>query len=450
MADAEPRDPPPPEAVLATSDPPTYVRLGTLILIRWIAVIGQVSALILVHYGLGYALPIALTLAAVGASAALNLFVALRHGVNARLHDRHAALYLGFDIVQLAVLLYLTGGLINPFQILLLAPVTVSAALLSRGSTVGLSLLAIGCVSLLALESRPLPWPGGTPPAMPLVLVFATWSAMVCTILFIAAYVSQVAGESRRMTDALAATQLALAREQRLAALGTLAAAAAHELGTPLATIAVIAKELVHDLPPDSTLAEDARLLLGQTVRCRDILADLARRPPSEGGEDFLRMPLSALVQEAADPHRREGIAFDLIRAPANGSREPSLARRPEIVHGLGNVLANALQYARREVTVELAWDARTASVLIADDGPGFPTQLLGRLGEPYLSTRRADGAHMGLGIFIAKTLLERTGATISFRNRGARGAEVVVRWPRGILEGGDERMLAYHDPETT
>lgn len=418
------------------ADESGQVQLRTLVFIRWVAVAGQAATLLLVHYGLGFDLPILPALLVVASSAALNGVVLLRHGRAARLGDGDAALYLAFDVLQLSLLLFLTGGLRNPFDLLLLAPVTVSASILSMRSTVGLSVLAIACVSLLAVLHLPLPWKGGAPDLPPLYLV-AKWAAVVCAILFIAAYVGQVALEARRMSGALAETQLALAREQRMSALGGLAAAAAHELGSPLATIAVVAREIARDLPPDSPLAEDMELLLSQTARCRDILAELARRPEADGGDRFLRLPLADLVDEAAAPHGRPEVGLEIVAGRTQGP-EPQLARTPEIVHGLGNLLANAIQFAASRVDVLLAWNDRDVQVTIADDGPGFPPYLLGRLGEPYLSGRSGTGEHMGLGIFIARTLLERTGATVSFANR-RRGAEVVVRWPRAILEGGGD-----------
>ncbi len=417
------------------------VQLRTLVLIRWVAVAGQAITLLLVHFGFGFTLPIVPALLVVGASAALNLLIARRHGLGARLSEEVAAFHLAFDIMQLALLLYLTGGLRNPFDLLLIAPVTVSASILSTRSTVGLALLAIGCASLLAVLHLPLPWDGG-PPDLPALYLLAKWAAVVCAIGFIAAYVSQVATEARRMSDALAAAQLALAREQRISALGTLAAAAAHELGSPLATIAVVAREIARDLPPDSPLAEDMELLLSQTARCRDIIAELARRPEAQGGDPFLRLPLADLIDEAAAPHQRPEVSVEIV-AEATEGPEPQIARTPELVHGLGNLLANAIQFANSRVEVLMAWNATEVRLTVADDGPGFPSYLLSRLGEPYLSSRSGQGGHMGLGIFIAQTLLQRTGAKVRFSNRRQGGAEVAVRWARAILEsGGDERNV--------
>ncbi|HYM01588.1 MAG TPA: ATP-binding protein, partial [Stellaceae bacterium] len=265
--------------------------------------------------------------------------------------------------------------------------------------------------------------------------------------VFIAGYTGSVAEEARRLRDAVAATQLALAREQRVSAVGALAAAAAHELGSPLATIAVVAKELVRDLPPDSPYAQDALLLLSQSERCRTILADLARQRDGESGSPFTRMPFSALVEAAGEPH--SAAAIDVLYLTAAGRdadthpvEEPLVPRSPEIMHGLGNLIQNAAQFARREVTVTTSWSEDTVAVDIVDDGPGFPPQVLTRIGEPYISGRGGETQHMGLGIFIAQSLLERTGARVSFANLPDGGAQVVVEWRRSTLEGMEGKAL--------
>ncbi|HYD30199.1 MAG TPA: ActS/PrrB/RegB family redox-sensitive histidine kinase [Azospirillaceae bacterium] len=411
------------------------VALRTLILIRWIAIAGQLASVLLVHFVLEYALPIGPALAAVGASVALNAVAMAQRAGRPRLADRDAALYLGYDTLQLTLLLYLTGGLSNPFSVLLLAPVTVSASVLARRSVLTLTLLNQCCITVLALWHFPLPWPSHQDPIQDPLYSFGVWFALSLSSLFIAAYVFRVADEARRINEALNATQLALAREQRVSALGALAAAAAHELGTPLGTIVVVAKELSHDIPADSPWAEDIALLQSQAMRCRQILADLARKPEAEGGTPFDCLPLTALVEQAAASHRMAGILLDIRPAGPAGEPEPVVCRSPELMHGLGNLLQNALQFATRRVTVTAGWDHQTVSLTIIDDGPGFPSQLLGRIGEPYISQRAEKGAHMGLGIFIAQTLLQRTGASVEFGNNRSGGARVVLVWNRVILE---------------
>ena len=427
--------------------PAGHVRLRTLVFIRWIAIIGQLAALLVVTGWLKFDVPLVEAAAVIGVAALVNLCVARLQRGTLWLRDPAAAASLAFDLVQLLALLALTGGLANPFAILILAPVVVSAATLSRRSTALLSALAIGGISVLGLWHLPLPW-GEARLELPALYLFGVWAALVLAVVFIAAYVSSLASESRRMADALAATQLALEREQRLSALGGLAAAAAHELGSPLATIAVVARELERELPPDlpddSPMRQDIALLRDETERCRRILSELGERPDDAPGADedtpFHRLPLSALIEIAAAPFEREGKSLEIVYAQGlDTGDQPTLVRRADLVHGLGSLLQNALQFARRRVEVELDWDAEAIRVTIRDDGPGFSAQILGDLGDPYVSTGRADVrrsggknvGHMGLGVFIAQTLLARSGAALSFGNRPEGGAEVAISWQR-------------------
>ncbi|MBM3488675.1 MAG: ActS/PrrB/RegB family redox-sensitive histidine kinase [Alphaproteobacteria bacterium] len=412
------------------------VRLRTLALIQWVAIAGQAVALLFVEFVLGFELPLVPALAIIAASAVLNLAITIDRPAGLRLGDTAAAWYLGFDICQLTALLYLTGGLENPFAFLLLAPVTVSATILSRRVTVLLCILALACVSFLALFHWPLPWIDG-PLVLPFILVVGTWVALALGIVFFAAYTWRVAEEARRMSDALGATQMALAREQQMSALGGLAAAAAHELGSPLGTIVLVARELERELPKDSPLAEDVTLLISQADRCRRILADFAARPGADGGKPFTDIPVDALVEAAGAPHKDPRVVVVFDAGPAEAAEDepaPIVVRSPEFIHGLGNLIQNAVQFARTEVVVRTRWSAAEIAVIIADDGAGFPEHVLERLGEPYISGRGRDGRHMGLGVFIAKTLLAGTGASVAFANGGDGGAEVTVRWPRAAL----------------
>ena len=415
------------------------ISLRRLVLIRWVAIAGQAVTLLVVHYTFGFRVPLVPCFAVVGCSVVLNLFVTLYRRVATRLGEREAAFFLGYDLLQLGLLLYLTGGLQNPFAILILAPVTVAATLLSLRPVIALAGFAIAAITLLAVWHLPLPW-RAVAPVFPPELVLGLWTALVLATVFIGGYTWSVAEEARRLRDAIAATQLALAREQRVSAVGALAAAAAHELGSPLATIAVVANELVHELATDSPHVDDARLLLSQSERCRDILAQLARHPAEEGASPYTRLPISALVEAAGveaagglyrDPRVR--LIFATTGEPAGA--EPQVRRSPEIMHGLNNLIQNAVQFARREVSVATHWDKTNVTVEIADDGPGFPAHLLGRLGEPYLSTRAGEANHMGLGIFISQSLLERSGAELTFDNLVEGGAHVVISWKRANLE---------------
>lgn len=422
------------------------LRLRTLVLIRWIALIGQATTLAVVYFGLGYEIPFIPAMSVIAASGALNVVISIARPTAVWVSDREAFWNLCFDLVLLAALLCLTGGLQNPFSILILAPVVISGWALTRRSTLVLSAMAVALVSFLAVFYLPLPWPQSGILLSP-IYIAGVWAALVIAVVFIASYVSSVAREIHRMSQALAATQMALAREQQLSALGGLAAAAAHELGTPLGTIAVVARELQHELAEDSPLREDVELLHAESLRCRSILAGLAERPARDDGSPYHQIPMVALVEAAAAPHRRDGVELEITAAPAvdSSAAQPTVTRNAEVLHGVGTLIQNAVQFARHLVLVDLTWDEESVMLRIADDGPGFDLTVLSRLGEPYYSTgararRRGEDQHMGLGIFIARTLLAHQGASLDFSNdlagpEGVGGAVVEVRWPRASLE---------------
>lgn len=416
------------------------VRLRTLTTLRWLAVGGQTAAVFLVHFGFGFPAPLGLCLGVIAASAWLNLFATLRFSPQRFLSDREAAAYIAFDIAQLCALLFLTGGLKNPFAALILAPVTIAASVLPLRLTILIGALAIAGISLIGVVSFPLPWRDGDSLDLPAVYIAGVWAALSFAVVFFAAYAHRIAAEAEQVKTALAATQLVLAREERLAALGGLAAAAAHELGTPLATIQVTAKEMADDLAGQGLLEEDAKLLVTQARRCREILSRLSSRS-EEGDAVHGRLAVDALIREAAEPFvDRPGepaVIFEMI----GDGPPPVLRRRQEIVYGLRNFIENASAFAASKVLVTAQWTARELSISIHDDGPGFAPEILTRLGEPYLSARarsRSPASRkggLGLGFFIAKTLLERSGAKIVFDNAewsdgGAGGAWVKASWP--------------------
>ncbi|MBL8833877.1 MAG: ActS/PrrB/RegB family redox-sensitive histidine kinase [Rhodospirillales bacterium] len=420
----------------AAANPPVgRVRLRTLVVVRWVAVTGQAAAILFVYFGLGFRFELPATLGAVLVSALLNVVLAFDRPPAGRLDDLAAGAVLGYDILQLATLLYFTGGLVNPFAVLLVAPVAVAATSLTRLSTVILGTIATLAAGMLALWHDPLP---GAPAGhvLPPAFSFGLWLALSLTIVFVAAYVGRLADEARQMSDALAAAQAALARENRMSAVGGLAAAAAHELGTPLATIALVAKELARDAPP-GPVREDAELLLQESMRCRDILARLAAKPEGGGpeGNPFPRPRLSVLMREIAARYARGSVVPEIRIDYADGY-DPPTARTPEIVQAVGTLVENACQFAREKVDIRVWSDADSVGVEVRDDGPGFAPEILGRLGEPYISTRAGEGDHMGLGIFIATTLLSRSGGAVSCTNAEGGGALVSVVWPRAAFAG--------------
>jgi two-component system sensor histidine kinase RegB len=418
---------------------PFGLRLDTLIRLRWLALAGQSTALVVVHVGLGLAFPLLPALAAVVISAASNIWLRLRYTSAQRLSDETAGLVLGFDLIQLAFLLYLTGGIDNPFCVLFLAPVLVSSTSLTLRTTLLLGGLAAALAVSLTFFHYPLPWYPGEPIAPSPLYTAAELISLLLAISFIGGYALKLAHEKHQLTDALTATELVLAREQHLSALDGLAAAAAHELGTPLATVALVVRELERALPPDSPYADDIRLLREQSDRCRDILRRLASL--GSDGAPFDRMPLSHLLEEVVAPHRPFGVDIK-VDLPAERTNEPVVARNPGILYGLGNLVENAVDFANHAVTVSAHWSEQEVSIVVADDGAGFAPEVIDRIGEPYVTVRaRRDGSDepggLGLGFFIAKTLLERTGARLSLQNRVVpeTGALVQVVWLRRQFE---------------
>ena len=426
--------------------PRRNVRLDTLVRLRWLAVIGQSTAVLVVYFGLNFPLPLLACLSVIALSAWLNIALRLRFHLTQRLQPDRAAWLLAFDIAELAVLIFLTGGLQNPFAFLFLGPVLLSATALPPRFTIMLGAFAVLCATVLVFAHYPLPWDDDDPLQLPPIYMMGVWLSILLAIGFIGVYAWQITEEARQLSDALAATELVLTREQHLSQLDGLAAAAAHELGTPLSTISVIAKELENAIAADAPHGEDVRLLRSQATRCRDILAKLTEL--SSSGEPFDRTPLTSLIEEVVAPHRDFGITID-VSVPHDGTREPIGARNPAILYGLGNLVENAVDFARAHVDVTMKWDDEAVEIAISDDGPGFAPDILDRIGEPYVTSRRRkpndnndEPTGLGLGFFIAKTLLERSGANLSFTNRSLphRGAIIKLRWSRDEFE----RLLSF------
>ena len=428
------------------------VRLRTLSNLRWLAIAGQSAALFLVYFALGYSLPILYCAIAIAISGALNTALALRYPPAHRLTNREATFYLAFDVLQLAALLFLTGGIANPFALMFLAPVVIAAATLNLGNVLILAFIAFASVSLIAVVHRPLPWPQGETLFLPQLYQAGIWTALVIGIGFTSVYAWRIASESSRMSAGLAATQLALAREHRLSALGALATAAAHELGTPLGTIAVVARELERSLPANSTDADDVKLLREQAERCRAIIARLANPEEALLGATA-RLPLGPFLDDLAGAHRGEDLEIRVTVTPAAGdSPVPQVWRAPELLHGLGNIIENAADFAHSLVAVQARWDDGFLHISVTDDGPGFAPEIFSTLGEPYITSRPGHNAlgendlgpqspldeheGMGLGFFIAKILLEQTGGVVKAENPPGGGAQVSVRWARGVIDG--------------
>jgi two-component system sensor histidine kinase RegB len=445
-----------------------WVRLQTLTTLRWVAVVGQIAALVVARWRFDLAVPLTPCALIIAASVGLNIAIALVFPANKRLADHEAMLMLLFDLCQLGLLVGVTGGLNNPFALLVIVPVTISATALELKSTVFLGGLAVQLVTAIAFINKPLRFTSGAMLSLPMQFEIGFWLAIVIGTVFLAAYSRRIAVEVRAMSDALLAAQMALAREQKLTDLGGVVAAAAHELGTPLATIKLVAAELIDELTDQPALQEDARLIRAQADRCRDILRSMGRA----GKDDLLfrQTPLRTLIEEAAEPHMNRGKQVQIADHLAPAS-QPMVLRRPEVIHGIRNLVQNAVDFASTTVWIDLDWTAGQIRIRIVDDGAGFPPHLINRIGDPFVRLRREpqqegpqqEGLRpeyegMGLGLFIAKTLLERTGARLIFANatdpflspneRPERGGAVVeVVWPDSALLAPPDLLSGVNQP---
>ena len=432
--------------ILSRSGEESRLRMQTIIRLRWFGVGGQLFTLAVVYWGLGFDFPVGWCLALVSLSAWLNVYLRIRYPARHRLTRSFATALLAWDIFELAALLYLTGGLQNPFAFLLVAPVTVSAATLPAISTILLGAVALAISAMLVVWHLPLPWTLGAPVTFPVLYKIGMLASIGSGMTFLALYAARLSKEARHMSEALAATENVLAREQRLHALDGLAAAAAHELGTPLATIALVTKELEKGSAQWPELAEDITLLRSQAERCRDILRKLTRSP-TERDPHHVSLPVTQLLQEAAAPYASSKVHIRIAATPRElgadaNRREPIGERRPGLIYGLGNIIENAVDFAKSEVDISATWDDREIQVTVTDDGPGFAPDIIDTLGEPYVTTRGSgqrmgrsgkEASGLGLGFFIAKTLLERSGARVGLENREPpdHGAVVRVSWQR-------------------
>jgi two-component system sensor histidine kinase RegB len=413
------------------------LRIETLSRLRWLALFGQLATVLATVFFLRFSLPLALCLGVIGVSAVLNIVFRIRAKKSLRLSDGPATALLAFDVLQLASLLFLTGGMENPFAMLFLAPATIAAVSLPLRKIVLIVVLVVLSASFLSFQHLPLPWYDGQTVSLPWLYQIGFWLALLVTCAFISAYASRVAGEARILSQALTEAELVLERENHLSQLDGLAAAAAHELGTPLATIALVVQEL-RNTALDSEFAEDFALLTQEVHRCRDILrrlSSLASEPQAPFGQTSLTM----LLEQVIAPYRQASVQI-MVEAKGEGE-EPLAAHTPAIIYGLGNFIENASDFAKTKAIVEAGWTKDTVEICIVDDGPGFSSEVVDKIGEPYVTsranrrTKAAEGWGLGLGVFIAKTLLERTGAEIRFSNSETGGASVRLKWERDRFE---------------
>jgi two-component system sensor histidine kinase RegB len=418
------------------------IRTRTLIVLRLLGVVGQAAAIVFVGGILRFPLPYLPCAILVGVSALFNLLLMISPASRRLAKPWEAGVQLVFDLLQIAGLLLFTGGLSNPFCVLMLVPVTVAFATLPPRWAMAIGVIAASLCLTLMFAGAPLPWPGPDPFRLPMLYRLGVVCALLLAMAVTGGFSFWTANRASEMELALHVTERVLAREQRISALGALAAAAAHELGTPLTTITVVAKELARETP-EGPLREDAWLLMDEAQRCRGILKRLTDAP--EEAEADQRLSLEEFLDDIVAPFDGDPVVRveALVSGPAD-MPAPDIWRRTEIIHALNSIVENAFDFAKTEILIAAKFDDRHITIQVQDDGPGFAPEVLDRLGDPYVTTRPgAEGSRsghqgMGLGFFIAKTLLERTGAVVNFRNGRRRGAIVAARWPRSAIEVED------------
>ncbi len=426
------------------------LRMRTLVTQRWTAIVGQAVGVAVCAFWLRLELPYIACLALIALSLWLNLILHFASPGQRLALDWETTLQLSFDTLQLTGMLYLTGGIGNPFSLLLIAPAVLAATTLPRRFALFIGGLTIAASVLITFFSLPLRGEIIHPQSNLMLGHIVALAANVLGIAATAGYAWAAAAEAARMELALDVTQTVLAREQKLSALGTLAAAAAHELGTPLATIAIVAREMARSATTDDA-REDAELMIAQAVRCREILARLTATPEAADDPVHERLSMEQLLHEVIEPHGAGPVRVEAVVTGGPGPA-PDVRRLPEIIHAMTNFVENATDFARSEVLLTARFDSRHISIEVRDDGPGFSSEILAKLGEPYVTSRpgvegsRSGHMGMGLGFFISKTLLERTGASVDFRNEKRGGAVVLARWPRSALEATSSTTENGHD----
>ncbi len=404
---------------------------GNLVIIRWIAIVGQLVAILFVYFYLNIIIPIATCLFIIVISILINLISFLSKNKNKFLSEKEAYYFLIYDTSQLAVLLYFTGGIYNPFSLLLIAPVVISASYLKIIYSIVLSLYSILLVIFLSFFHLEIQWNDFF--SVPILFTYGLVLSFIISIIFIAIYVYILANSSRNIANALNQTQLALINQKKLSEVGALAAAAVHELSTPLNTIFLILNDLKKEeiLKKDKRLISEIKLLESQANRSKDILYNLSKNPDNIKDSFFDQTTLSNLIKINFDKFKKEKVFLDMIIQ--NNENEPKIKFTDEIMYGIGNIVQNAIEYANKIVTINLSWDNKIFIVKISDDGLGFPKDILDKIGTPYISKNKIK-QNMGLGIFISKNFIENVGGKISFNNKeDSNGSIVTIHLNRNL-----------------
>ena len=399
----------------------------TLVFLRWIAIIGQLSAINIVYFYLKIDIPIIVTHLVITLGIFTNLY--LQFGIKQILiKDIYAGLFLVYDLTQLTFLLYLTGGIFNPFSLLMIVPAIVSSTFLSMGTTFILGLLSIIFIFGLTKFHYPLPGIHDQTITFPNIFLVGYVVAIIVGLVFLCYFGIRFSGESKRRSEAISKLQQVIAKEYELESLGGQAAAAAHSLGTPLATISVVASELKKEIGKNSNYTKDIDLLISQTKRCGEILKKISKKQIKDD-QFFKKIKLEDLLEEIINSFK-ETSSKKIYLDSSNDENKLLISRSPEIIYGLRNFIGNAVKFSKTIVKIDLISNKKIIEINIQDDGPGFPDDIFGLIGEPYIKSKSSQveqNAGTGLGTFLGKTLLERCGAKLSFQNIKDKGACVKI-----------------------
>ena len=405
----------------------------TVIILRWIALIGQLITIYLVHFLFNFQLPLIYCSLTIFFGGLTNIFIQFNFKNN-QLNNIESTILLFYDVLQLSVLLYLTGGVTNPFIVFLIVPAIVSSTLLNLSSTIFLSIITGISLILLTFNYYPLPHPGDLHFHVPNYYIYSIPSALMIALIFLNYFGFRFGYEARRRGNALNKLESVLSKEQELDSIGHQAAAAAHSLGTPLSTITVIARELRKEIKENSKFSEDIDTLITEVKKCGDILKKLSRRE-IVSDEYVKNVTMYNLLYEIIESFK-EISKKDIILNKNNLAESIPTKRSAEITYGLRNFIGNAVKYSNSKVNIDLEAYNDEIKIKISDDGPGFPADIVNIIGEPYISTKSKKlklKAGLGLGTFIGKTLLERKKATIEFINLKS-GAQVEISWGKNDL----------------
>jgi len=405
------------------------ILLGNLIKIRWIAIFGQFLAIFFVSYIFKIQIPFFETLSIILLSVAVNFYSYFEERKNKSISNIKSFYYLLFDTLQLGFLLFLTGGIVNPFSILIVAPVITSASYLPALMTVILSIISIVIIIILNFYFIPLNL--GTGFYLPEIYSFGLVTSLIITVIFIAIYAYLFANSSRKISNALSISKLQILNQKKITEVGSLSAAAAHELGTPLNTIFLIINDLLKEkkLMDDKNIAKDVLLLKSQAERCKEILQRFSKNPLKLKDKFLEKVKITDLIKinfEKFNKDKKLNIKNTLL------NEEAEIIYRDEIMYSLGNIVQNAISYSKQKITAEVHYLKTSVKIIITDDGNGYSKEIIDRLGEPYVTNNKQG---MGLGIFIAKNLIENMGGNLKLYNSKENNAVVEITFDNSILD---------------